>query len=92
MGQKERVLKYIGTYGSISPLEAFRDLGITKLATVISNLRYQDHTIIYQTLCYSHNRFGEKVHFMRYWLDKHLFEEYMKNYNMFYEEMKWWKN
>ena len=86
MNQKERVLKYIATYGSISPLEAFRDLGITKLAIVISNMRYQDHLIFYQALCYSHNRFGEKVHFMRYWTDKKIFEEYMLHKDMFYEE------
>lgn len=86
MCQKERVLKYIATYGSISPLEAFRDLGITKLATVISNLRYQDNAIIYQDLCYSHNRFGERVHFMRYWTDKKLYDEHMLHKDMFYEE------
>lgn len=88
MTQKERVIKYMEDYGSISPLEAFRDLGITKLATVISNLRYQDNTVIYQCLSYGLNRYGEKVHFMRYWLDKKLFEEHMLHYNMFYEEVK----
>lgn len=48
MGQKERVINYIDTFGSISPMEAFMDLGVTKLATIISYMRYKDNMIIYQ--------------------------------------------
>ena len=42
MTQKEAVLKYIEKNGSITPKQAIDDLGITKLATVISNLRLKD--------------------------------------------------
>ena len=42
MTQKEAVLKYIEDNGSITPKQAIEDLGITKLATVISNLRLRD--------------------------------------------------
>ena len=42
MTQKEAVLQYIEKYGSITPKQAIEDLGITKLATVISNLRLKD--------------------------------------------------
>lgn len=42
MTQKEAVLQYIKDFGSITPIQAFADLGITKLATVISNLRLKD--------------------------------------------------
>ena len=42
MTQKEAVLQYIKDFGSITPFQAFADLGITKLATVISDLRLKD--------------------------------------------------
>ena len=42
MTQKEAVLNYIEKHGSITPKQAIDDLGITKLATVISNLRLKD--------------------------------------------------
>ena len=34
MNQHERIDHYLDQFGSISPLEAFRDLGITKLSCV----------------------------------------------------------
>ncbi len=39
MTQHQKVINYIEKHGSITPLEAFRDLGITKLATRISEMR-----------------------------------------------------
>ena len=39
MSQHERILDYITRFGSISPMEAFNDLGITKLSTRISEMR-----------------------------------------------------
>ena len=39
MTQRELILNYIKDFGSITPLEAFADLGITKLATRISEMR-----------------------------------------------------
>ena len=39
MTQSERILKYINDFGSITPMQAFGDLGITKLATRISEMR-----------------------------------------------------
>ena len=38
MTQIEAISKYIDDFGSISPIEAFSDLGITKLATRISEM------------------------------------------------------
>ena len=74
--QKKRVYDYIRTYGSITPLDAFRDLGITKLATVISQMKADDGIKFYQYFEPSYNRFGEKVYYMRYWLDK---DRYLKD-------------
>lgn len=80
MNQDEKIKKYIETYGSISPLEAFRDLGITKLATVVSRMK-REGIVFFQRLEFSRNRFGENVHYMRYWLDE-------KQYKKDMEELK----
>lgn len=69
MTQEERVTNYIDRFGSITPLNAFNDLGITKLATVISNMKKKG-TKVFQNFEASYNRFGEPVHYMRYWLDE----------------------
>lgn len=36
--QYDQIYFYIKSYGSITPMKAFRDLGITKLATRISEM------------------------------------------------------
>lgn len=63
--QGERVIDYIKQYGSITPLDAFRDLGITKLATRVSELKREGY-IFNQTYEGTKNRYGEPVHYMRY--------------------------
>ena len=65
MAQKQRVLKYIEEQGSISSLEAFRDLGVTRLSAVIFNLRHDGIGIESETE-ETINRFGEKTRFSRY--------------------------
>ena len=69
MTQCERIVEYIEMFGSISPLEAFRDLGITKLATRISEMRKKGMEFN-QEYMKSKNRFGEDVYFMRYYFPK----------------------
>ena len=81
MTQEQRVINYIETYGSISPLEAFRDLGITKLATIVSRLKSNNDMRFYQAYLPTYNRFGEVVYYMRYWMDE-------KKYNAFMFEKK----
>lgn len=66
MNQQEKILQYIADFGSISPMEAFADLGITKLATRISEMR-RDGIDFSQKMEFGKNRYGEKVHYMRYW-------------------------
>jgi len=65
MTQKERVKKYIIEFGSITPLEAFKDLGITKLATVVSDMK-KEGVMFYQRMEKSKNRWGEPTHYMKY--------------------------
>lgn len=69
MTQCDRIIEYIKMFGSISPLEAFRDLGITKLATRISEMR-KIGMEFEQEYMKSKNRFGEEVRYMRYYLPK----------------------
>lgn len=63
--QQERILIYMETYGSISPYEAFGDLGISKLATRVSELRREGIPIIKRNETRK-NRFGETVTYARY--------------------------
>lgn len=63
--QQKDILFYIYNYGSISPLEAFADLGITKLSTRISEMKAMgiDFDQAYEARL---NRFGKHVCYMRY--------------------------
>lgn len=67
MTQAERIREYMHDFGSITPMDAFRDLGITKLATRISEMRAAGEVIIGEPVSFE-NRYGEKRKFMRYWL------------------------
>lgn len=63
--QAERVLDYIREFGSITQLEALRDLGVMRLASRISDLRKQGFPIKSEIESVE-NRFGEKCHIKRY--------------------------
>ena len=65
MTQHERILDYIDRFGSITPMDAFIDLGITKLATRISEMK-QNGIEFEQKLVQSHNRYGERTSYMSY--------------------------
>ena len=65
MKQSDRILSYIDEYGSITPIEAFADLGITKLSTRVSEM-IREGVKIDKEIVYSQNRYGEPVHYMRY--------------------------
>ena len=64
--QCKRVMRYLDEFGSITPLEAFMDLGITKLATRISELSRYDGIEFKKEYVQSVNKWGEKVSYMRY--------------------------
>ena len=65
MTQAERVIDYIVEFGSISSMEAFRDLGITRLAARIADLE-SDGVRFNRKREMVVNRYGEKVYFTRY--------------------------
>lgn len=65
MTQKQRILDYLEKHESITPMEAFSELGITKLATRIGEIT-QTGIRIDKIPSSGLNRFGETVRFMRY--------------------------
>ena len=69
MTQHELILKHLDEFGSISPIEAFTEYGITKLATRISELSRQGVNFT-RLMMTSKNRYGEPVRYMRYWRAK----------------------
>lgn len=64
---KDRVLRHLRDYGTISSMEAFREYGITRLSAVIFTLREEGYTIKTVTKT-AVNRYGEKVRYGEYTL------------------------
>ena len=63
--QNQRILEYIEQFGSITQLDALRDLGVMRLASRISDLRRGGVKIVSTTEAVE-NRYGEKCHIKRY--------------------------
>lgn len=68
MNQKQRVVKYIQDYGSITALDAMRDLGIQQLGARIDGLQKNGY-VFKKEWEHSKNRYGETVSFKRYSLE-----------------------
>ncbi len=65
MTQKEMVLQYIEDFGSITPMQAYSDLGITKLATRISEMRKKGMEFKIEIIK-GKNRYGKPMRYARY--------------------------
>ena len=65
MTQCEMVLKYIEDFGSITPMQAFADLGITKLATRVSEMR-RDGVSFKIEMEKGRNRYGKPTRYAKY--------------------------
>lgn len=63
--QKQLILQYMDDFGSVTTMEAFMDLGITKLTTRISELRAKGYEIKSEKVRQK-NRYGKDVTFYRY--------------------------
>lgn len=63
--QAQRVLDYIDQFGSITQLEALRDLGVMRLASRISDLKKLGYPIT-SDMETVQNRFGENCKIKRY--------------------------
>ena len=66
--QGMKILKYMQDYGSITPVEAFRDLGVMRLGARIYDLEQEGIRIAHERET-STNRMGEKVSYSRYRLE-----------------------
>ena len=67
MTQYDRIRQYMIDWGSITPMDAFRDLGITKLSTRIGEMIAAGEKIKKETE-HGENRYGEKTHWAKYTL------------------------
>lgn len=65
MTQREAIIEYITEFGSITPMQAFADLGITKLATRISEMR-KDGMRFNIEMVSTKNRYGKTVNYAKY--------------------------
>ena len=67
MNRAERVFAYMKQFGSITPMDAFRDLVYTRLACAINEMKRDGHKVRkeYET---KKNRFGQPVTYARYYL------------------------
>ena len=65
MTQREKIAGYLDKYGSITPLDALRDLGVMRLAARINEMINDGEKII-KTTATAKNRNGETVHFAKY--------------------------
>ena len=65
MTQREAIIDYIDEFGSITPIQAFSDLGITKLATRISEMR-KDGMDFKIEMVSTKNRYGKTVSYAKY--------------------------
>lgn len=65
MTQRERIIKYIKDYGSITSFQAYTDLGITQLAARIFELKQQGYNFNNQQKK-SKNRYGEPIKYIEY--------------------------
>jgi hypothetical protein len=70
---KDRIVKYMETFGSITTMEAFADLGCTRLSEYIRQIR-MEREVNSETI-HAKNRFGEPVWYCKFTLGK----VYVKN-------------
>lgn len=63
--QKDRIMKYLKDFGSITPLEAMKDLGIMRLGARIWELIREGWSIV-RDMESGENRYGQTTHYARY--------------------------
>ena len=67
--QSMKILKYMMDFGSITPIEALKDLGVMRLGARIYDLEKQGFVILHERES-GKNRYGEKTSYARYRLAK----------------------
>lgn len=64
MTQDERVLEHLKNYESITTWQAIDLFGYTRLSAIIHRLRKQYN--IESEVCCGKNRYGDKIHWVKY--------------------------
>lgn len=75
--QRQVLLEYLMTHDSITSMQAFEMFGITRISSVIFDLRKAGHNILTEEID-GENRYGTKVTYGKYSLDA---SEKQKNTN-----------
>ena len=66
MNQREQILDYLKRFETITPMQAYSDLGITKLATRISEMRRRDGVEFNIEMIKGKNRYGRTMRYAKY--------------------------
>ena len=66
MTQKELIMNHLESGKTLTPFQAYELYGITKLATVVSDLIHKDGKQIKKELVKGKNRYGNAVTYMTY--------------------------
>lgn len=66
MTQKEQIIDYLTRFETITPMQAFADLGITKLSTRISEMRRNDGMEFNIEMIKGKNRLGKPTRYAKY--------------------------
>ena len=69
LSQKQKVLRHLKEIGPITPVQAFFDYSIMRLAAVIFDLKEAGNNIE-TTILHSENKLGEPVHYAQYKLEQ----------------------
>lgn len=68
---KDRIIKYMEDFGSITTMEAFSQLGCTRLSEYIRQIRQE--RIVKDEWVKLTNRYGEKIEFKKYFFEEEPF-------------------
>ena len=69
MNAKDRILRHMKEFGTITTLEAVKEYGCLMLPHYIWILRHIDNIDIKDEWVYSKNRYGEKTKYKKYWME-----------------------
>ena len=79
--QKDRILKYIRDFGSISSRDAYTDLGITQLGARIDDLQKEGYTFKKEWEA-GKNRYGDPVSYKKYSIVNDMIQENLEHVSM----------
>lgn len=68
---KDRIIQYMEDFGSITTMEAFHELGCTRLSEYIRQIRQE--RIVKDEWIKLTNRYGEKIEFKKYFFEEEPF-------------------